>query len=112
MIFTPLNLDVLSTGSDMDIEDVKSILRIYVHELERDLNKLSKTLELNNMKQMLDVTHKMRGDSSTIALTELEALIADFEKDALTENLTLLHKQFTILNSYHTFLATWIESLT
>ncbi len=52
---------------------------------------------------MLDVTHKMRGDSSTIALTELEALIADFEKDALTENLTLLHKQFTILNSYHTF---------
>jgi len=112
LIFTPLNLDVLSTESDMDIEDIESILRIYVHEFERDLNKLSKALELNNMKQILDVTHKMRGDSSTIALTELEALIVDFEKNALTENFTLLHKQFSMLSSYHAFLATWIESLT
>ena len=112
MIFSPLNLDVLSTESDMDIEDLKSILQIYVHELARDLAKLSKTLEMNNIKSMLDVTHKMRGDSSTIALTEFEALIVDFEKNALTENYTLLHKQFSILSSYHTFLATWIESLT
>lgn len=109
--FSPLDFNQLASITEMDYEDVVQLMTIYEYELKKDLNTLETHFIHKQFSGISEVVHKIKGDSSNLALADLVRLAKEIEKDLRDHHYNHLASEIDRLWAYHTLIQMSLRKL-
>ena len=92
-----IDLQKIADELDFDLEDVEMLLGIFLEGAEESMNSLKTAIDTNDLEQIFQSAHAIKGSSANLTLANISDLAKDMETEARAGNNINYLEKFEIL---------------